>query len=133
VRLRCDLQVYGGLVYMDFDPSYTGRHGHGSYTPLDARLLPPLHLVWAANPSDSGKVHSTVRRRWLDGDATVHAAMAEVASLPQAGRCVLLRIYWQDLLAGVYCSGSDWHSAAVPAGAVASARAACMSQQGGPG
>jgi hypothetical protein len=30
--------------------------GHGVYTPLDINLLPPLHLIYADNPSDSGKV-----------------------------------------------------------------------------
>ena len=30
--------------------------GHGIYTPMDINLLPPLHLIYAENPSDSGKV-----------------------------------------------------------------------------
>lgn len=30
--------------------------GHGIYTPMDIDLLPPLHLIYADNPSDSGKV-----------------------------------------------------------------------------
>lgn len=30
--------------------------GHGIYTPMDVSLLPPLHLIYAENPSDSGKV-----------------------------------------------------------------------------
>jgi hypothetical protein len=30
--------------------------GHGIYTPMDIDLLPPLHLIYAENPSDSGKV-----------------------------------------------------------------------------
>jgi glucuronokinase len=30
--------------------------GHGIYTPLDVNLLPPLYLIHAENPSDSGKV-----------------------------------------------------------------------------
>lgn len=30
--------------------------GHGMYTPMDIGLLPPLHLIYAENPSDSGKV-----------------------------------------------------------------------------
>jgi hypothetical protein len=32
--------------------------GHGIYTPLDVNLLPPLYLIYAENPSDSGKVCS---------------------------------------------------------------------------
>lgn len=30
--------------------------GHGKYTPMDQNLLPPLYLIYAENPSDSGKV-----------------------------------------------------------------------------
>lgn len=30
--------------------------GHGIYTPMDVDLLPPLYLIYAENPSDSGKV-----------------------------------------------------------------------------
>lgn len=30
--------------------------GYGIYTPMDISLLPPLHLIYAENPSDSGKV-----------------------------------------------------------------------------
>ena len=32
------------------------KMGHGMYTPMDTSLLPPLHLIYAENPSDSGKV-----------------------------------------------------------------------------
>lgn len=32
--------------------------GHGIYTPMDISLLPPLYLIYAENPSDSGKVVS---------------------------------------------------------------------------
>lgn len=30
--------------------------GHGIYRRLDVNLLPPLYLIYAENPSDSGKV-----------------------------------------------------------------------------
>lgn len=30
--------------------------GHGIYTPMDTSLVPQLHLIYAENPSDSGKV-----------------------------------------------------------------------------
>ena len=30
--------------------------GRGVHTPMDINLLPPLHLTYAENPSDSGKV-----------------------------------------------------------------------------
>jgi len=47
-------QVYGGLVYMDFSQEHMDKLGHGIYRPLDVNLLPPLYLIYAENPSDSG-------------------------------------------------------------------------------
>jgi len=35
--------------------------GHGIYTPMDISLLPPLHLIYAENPSDSGKVLTLIQ------------------------------------------------------------------------
>ncbi|KAJ7566385.1 hypothetical protein O6H91_02G100200 [Diphasiastrum complanatum] len=82
-------QVYGGLVYMDFEKDHMQRTGNGIYTPLDPSLLPPLYIIYAENPSDSGKVHSTVRRRWLEGDQFIHSRMCEVADLAVKGRAAL--------------------------------------------
>ncbi|VVB14485.1 unnamed protein product [Arabis nemorensis] len=50
-------QVYGGgLVHMDFSKEHMDKVGYGIYTIMDINLLPPLHLIYAENPSDSGKV-----------------------------------------------------------------------------
>ncbi|XP_021767481.1 glucuronokinase 1-like [Chenopodium quinoa] len=83
-------QVYGGLVFMDFSKNHMDKLGHGIYTPMDISLLPPLYLIYAENPSDSGKVHSTVRKRWLEGDEFIRSTMNEVASLAVEGRQALL-------------------------------------------
>ncbi|XP_019161721.1 PREDICTED: glucuronokinase 1 isoform X2 [Ipomoea nil] len=83
-------QVYGGVVYMDFGKKHMDALGHGIYTPMDIDLLPPLHLIYAENPSDSGKVHSTVRQRWLDDDKFIISSMEEVAKLAVQGQKALL-------------------------------------------
>lgn len=83
-------QVYGGLIYMDFSKDHMDKLGHGIYTPMDTSLLPPLHLIYADNPSDSGKVHSTVRQRWLNGDEFIISSIKEVASVAEEGRKALL-------------------------------------------
>ncbi|KAF2292279.1 hypothetical protein GH714_018408 [Hevea brasiliensis] len=83
-------QVYGGLVNMDFSKENMDKLGHGIYTPMDISLLPPLHLIYAENPSDSGKVHSTVRQRWLNGDKFIISSMAEVADIALEGRTAIL-------------------------------------------
>ncbi|KAK1286914.1 Glucuronokinase 1 [Acorus calamus] len=90
-------QVYGGLVYMDFSKKYMDDWGHGMYAPMDIGLLPPLYLIYAENPSDSGKVHSTVRRRWLDGDSFIISSMEEVANLALVGRKALLEMNYTKL------------------------------------
>ncbi|EPS69261.1 hypothetical protein M569_05505, partial [Genlisea aurea] len=84
-------QVYGGLVYMDFNEKRMGEFGYGEYEPMDIGLLPPLYLIYAENPSDSGKVHSTVRERWLQGDEFIVSGMKRVADLALEGREALLR------------------------------------------
>ncbi|XP_043717342.1 glucuronokinase 1-like [Telopea speciosissima] len=83
-------QVYGGLVYMDFSTEYMDDLGHGMYTPMDINVLPPLHLIYAENPSDSGKVHSTVRNRWLAGDEFIISSMREVANIALQGFTALI-------------------------------------------
>ncbi|KAG6578675.1 Glucuronokinase 1, partial [Cucurbita argyrosperma subsp. sororia] len=92
-------QVYGGLVYMDFSQEHMEKLGHGIYTPMDINLLPPLYLIYADNPSDSGKVHSTVRQRWLDGDKLIISSMQEVAMVAEEGRTVLLEKDYSKLAA----------------------------------
>ena len=57
------------------------------YESLNPNLILPLWLIYTDNPSDSGKVHSNVRQRWLRGDKAVHQAMCELATFAQKGRC----------------------------------------------
>ncbi|XP_057828677.1 glucuronokinase 1 isoform X2 [Cryptomeria japonica] len=83
-------QVYGGVVYMDFKKEYMDKMGHGIYIPLDPAMLPQMHLIYAENPSDSGKIHSAVRKRWLDGEELVIKSMEEIAGLASQGRDALL-------------------------------------------
>lgn len=48
----------------DFNKKSMDELGHGVYTPMDIGLLPPLYLIYAENPSDSGKV-SVTRQNFL--------------------------------------------------------------------
>ena len=85
------IQVYGGMVFMDFARELMEQHGHGAYTPMDPRLLPRLYLAWVENPSDSGKIHSDVRFRFNRGDAEVVAAMRAFARYAEEARDALER------------------------------------------
>ncbi len=39
----------------------------GEYIPLDMSELPLFWLAYLSDPSDSGRIHSNVRQRWLNG------------------------------------------------------------------
>ena len=83
-------QVYGGVVHMDFDRERIERVGYGIYTPIDPSLLPDdLYLMYASQGSDSGRIHATVKRRWLEGDAHIIDCMQRTAALADDGRAAL--------------------------------------------
>lgn len=83
-------QVYGGLVYMDFDKDHMTTHGYGRYEPLDISLLPPLYLAYDHQGKKSGWVHRPIRQRWLAQDPQVVEAMATLACIAKRGREALL-------------------------------------------
>ncbi|KAK4511508.1 phosphatidylinositol-binding protein scs2 [Mucor velutinosus] len=83
------IQSFGGLVYMDFDREYMEKHGHGKYESLDVGLLPKLWLAYVADPDDSGKVHSAVKQRFLNGDQEIIDAMQKFASFTEQARTCL--------------------------------------------
>lgn len=83
------IQTYGGVVYMDFARELVEHTGHGHYERVDPALLPPLYMAYVLDPSDSGKIHSDVRRRWHDGDPAVHAAMRTFAGFAAQGKRAL--------------------------------------------
>ncbi|KAK9169103.1 hypothetical protein Syun_001243 [Stephania yunnanensis] len=75
------------------------KWGYGMYVPMDSNLLPPLFVIYAENPSDSGKVHSTVRKRWLDGDEFIISTMNKVADIALEGRDALLEKNYSKFIA----------------------------------
>ncbi|GIL66201.1 hypothetical protein Vafri_19795 [Volvox africanus] len=88
------VQVYGGAVHMDFNSEYMQAHGGvGRYCHIDTSLLPqPLYIMYSQNPSESGKVHSGVKERWMAGDPQVRSLMRRVAECGDEGlRLLLLR------------------------------------------
>lgn len=73
------IQVHGeGVCFMDF-----GVKDSFSCTPLDPGLLPPLHLMWADAPSESGKVGNALLERAHRLPAShllLHCALPALAS-----------------------------------------------------
>jgi glucuronokinase len=89
------IQVYEGLMYMDFTPEGMRQiegYAVGRYTRLEPSRLPPLYLAY--NP-EGGKaaqvVHSTLRQRYEQKDPEVLAAMRTFASLTDLAREALER------------------------------------------
>jgi glucuronokinase len=56
---------------MDFNPELIAKQGFGTYTRVPVAALPPLFLAYAADPSDSGRIHAPIKQRWLAGDQEV--------------------------------------------------------------
>jgi len=79
------VQAYGGCVHMDFAAELLRGRGHGAYSRVPLAALPPLFLAYAADPSDSGRIHAPVKQRWLAGDAEVVDGMASIAALADEG------------------------------------------------
>jgi glucuronokinase len=85
------IQVYEGLVYMDFDRTLMESRGFGEYQPLDPSLLPDLYLAYRTTLSEGTEVfHNNVRERWRAGDPQIVSAMQTWADYAAEGRQALL-------------------------------------------
>ena len=91
------IQVYGGLVSMDFGEMTTdARFGvaHGEYERVDASLLPSLFLAYRETAAESsGTYHRELRARFDAGDGMVRETMRALAALVPKGRAAL---QWND-------------------------------------
>lgn len=86
------IQVYEGLMYMDFSRELMETQGYGRYERLDPALLPPLYVAYRTSLSEGTEVfHSNVRERWRAGEPQVVEAMRTWASYADQGREALLR------------------------------------------
>lgn len=88
------IQVYEGLVYMDFDRSrehlVDGLTSYW-YEPMDPALLPPLYIAHHETLGEPTEVfHNNIRERFRKGDAQVVDAMRCFAQLAADGREALL-------------------------------------------
>uniref|UniRef100_A0A3Q3CAE2 Glucuronokinase with putative uridyl pyrophosphorylase n=1 Tax=Haplochromis burtoni TaxID=8153 RepID=A0A3Q3CAE2_HAPBU len=92
------VQVYEGLVYMDFSKELMEEHGFGAYIPMDMSELPPFWLAYLSDPSDSGRIHSNIRQRWLSGELLVIEAMRRFAELTDQARTAFRDKDWSRLV-----------------------------------
>ena len=95
------IQVYDGLVYMDFsEQASTNQQGHccGTYERLSTKNLPPLFLAYDATVGEPTEVfHNRLRERFAQGESKVVNAMTRFAEIAAEGRGVIQENNWARL------------------------------------
>jgi glucuronokinase len=85
------IQVYEGLVYMDFARELMESQGHGGYESLDPALLPNVYVAYRKSLSEGTEVfHNNIRSRFEEGDPQVVQAMKRWAAIAAEGCQALL-------------------------------------------
>jgi glucuronokinase len=88
------VQVYGGVVYMDFAKDRMNTiHGHecGAYERLDPSLLTSLYVAYSSGASAPTEVvHNNLRARFDGGEQDVVQAMTRFGELTDQARTALL-------------------------------------------
>jgi glucuronokinase len=85
------IQMYNGLVFMDFDKAYLEEHGYGRYERLSPSLLPNMYISYDPNRAEeSGKAHKKVKKLFEQKRPDVISAMSEFADIAQKGRDALV-------------------------------------------
>ena len=71
------IQVYEGLVFMDFNKKLMKKQGHGDYRSLDIQLLPKVYVAYRDDLSEPTEIfHNDIRTRFEQGEKKVVDAMA---------------------------------------------------------
>ncbi len=88
------IQVYEGVVYMDFAKDRMQRHRGllcGVYERLDPSLLPPLYVAFSTGISEPTEIfHNNLRARYEQGEPAVVNAMKRFAELAVQARQAIL-------------------------------------------
>lgn len=84
------VQVYQGLIYMDFDQEIMKSRGYGKYEYMDAKLLPKMYVAFTADLGEPTEVfHNDIRHRFNKGEKAVVNAMKFWATLTdKLRRCI---------------------------------------------
>jgi glucuronokinase len=85
------IQVYEGLVYMDFATEIMREQGYGYYESLDPALLPRLYIAYRDDLSEpTEKFHNNIRHRFDQGEPKVVNAMKFWANLAEKVKTCLI-------------------------------------------
>lgn len=92
------IQVYEGVVYMDFSREHLEKNGYGIYEPLNPAQMPPLYVAYDPDRAEVSDVpHRNLRDLFNRGDPTVLAAMQKFRELTDRGRKALMAGDWDEL------------------------------------
>ena len=85
------IQVYEGVVFMDFEKNYFEANDHGHYSAISRSLLPKMYLAYDPNRAEfSGIYHQLLRVLFEEKKSNIVAAMSEFADLARQGyECIL--------------------------------------------
>ena len=85
------IQMYNGLVFMDFEKSFVEANNRGIYERLDPALLPNIYVAFDPNRAEeSGKAHKKVKKLFEEKKPDILSAMSEFADIAQKGRDALV-------------------------------------------
>ncbi len=85
------IQIYDGLMYMDFAEDYFTKHGHGKYERLPVDRLPLLYIAYAPDRAEfSGIYHHKLRMLYEEKKHDLVEAMSEFAEYARLGREAIL-------------------------------------------
>lgn len=86
------IQIYGGIVYIDFAKQLMESQGYGNYEYIDSQLVHNLFVAYTKHPNgESGQYHNPIHFRFEQGDEEVVNAMSTFASYAQQARDALLK------------------------------------------
>ncbi|HNQ88056.1 MAG TPA: GHMP kinase [Verrucomicrobiota bacterium] len=92
------IQVYEGVVFMDFHRETLEKQGYGRYEELDPALLPPLYVAYRTDLAEGTEVfHTDIRSRFHRGDPVVIDAMKYWADLADQVRTCLIERRWDAI------------------------------------
>lgn len=59
--------------------------------------IPEFFLAYSPNPSDSGRIHSNVKQRWLSGDDEIIQGMKYFGKIVDQAKVALEEQNWSEL------------------------------------
>jgi glucuronokinase len=92
------IQVYEGMVYMDFAKELLTTRGYGTYEPIRPPVMPPLYVAYDPERAEVSDIpHRNLRQLYEAGDKKVHQAMQRYREITDAARGALMVSDWEVL------------------------------------